>query len=588
MQRAIRVIGRARQPHQTQRAHPDQRPSAGKKPAIRRPAGPSSGGLRDGDELSLHSATARPDLPRVVRALGAAIAVPPIRGAARTAASADHPSVTGGESSMRRSISRGLLGHAVLFMLLVYGSVASAAGLRLTMWPVPTIYTGTSYSTGVSFEKEDRADGIDHVGPFTFRTMLPPGVRYSGFQGVSWTCSAQPDLRDVTCIYSGTLTYWNPGSMSLGINAIVDYGIAPGPVNVIGTLSSAQVPLPPNPVCQASPTTTGCVSTATAYVTSKIQITGWGMNSGWVTAGPVAVWTGPPYEAGQSNAFMVEVHNIGFGQNNSPVTLDLWLPAGVSSTGSGTGSPAWACNPQPTPGHIRCTTAYMYDTLNGFLSLFVQVAPTVAVPGPLYVHAAISNNVQLAPTDCVANPSQLGCGRLQFHTRTPRVATLVAADLWHSPDVVTLGQEFGPVVFEYRNIGEATAGTTNLYLQLPPHVEYRGLLSSSPAATCAAQGSIASGQIVVCQSSGLGSAPYNNGSLSLRLYGGALAASPGPLPVIAAVDLAAAPNPALLQSCAANSAQSFCATDAITTYFPCALQWVDGIFCDGIQTFVRP
>jgi hypothetical protein len=489
---------------------------------------------------------------------------------------------------MRRSISRGLLGHAVLFVLLVYGGVASAAGLRLTMSPAPTIYTGTSYWLAVSFEKEDRADGIDHAGPFTFRTMLPPGVRYTGWQGVSWNCSAQPDLRDVTCVYTGTLTYWNPGSMSLGINAAADYGIAPGPVDITGTLSSAQVPLPPNPVCQASPSTTGCVSATVAYVTSKLQLTGWGMNSGWVTAGPVAVWTGPPYEAGQPNAFVVEVHNIGFGQSNSPVTLDLWLPAGVSWAGSGTGSPAWACIAQPSPGHVRCTTAYMYDTLSGFLSLFVQVAPTVAVPGPLYVHAAISNNVQLAPTDCVANPSQLGCGRLQFHTRIPRVATLVAAAMTHSPNVVTLGQEFGPLVFEYRNIGEANAGATRLYVQLPPHVEYRGVIGASPAATCAAQGALASGQIVVCETRGLGAAPFNQGSLSLRLYGGALAASPGPLPVVAAVDLSAATNLSVLQSCVANPAQSFCATDAITTYFPCALQWVDGIFCDGLQPFVRP
>lgn len=31
-----------------------------------------------------------------------------------------------------------------------------------------------------------------------------------------------------------------------------------------------------------------------------------------------------------------------------------------------------------------------------------------------------------------------------------------------------------------------------------------------------------------------------------------------------------------------------CAVDAITTHFPGALQWVDGIFCDGTRPFVRP
>lgn len=473
-------------------------------------------------------------------------------------------------------------------VLAIAATASSAAGLRLSIWPVPPIHTGTAYHFGVDFEKQDRNDGIVHHGPFTFRTVLPAGVRYVSSQGGLWSCIAQPDLRDVSCTYSGTLDFWNPIASSLGINATVDYGIAPGTATITGTIASAQVPLPANPTCLAPPSTTGCASVATAYVTSVLELTGWGVSTGQVTTGPVATWIGQPLEGGQTNVFVVEVKNTGFGQVNTPVTIDVRLPFGVNYDGLLSGIPVWSCNQQPSPGHVRCSTSYMYDSQVGFLSMRVLVAPDVAVPGPLFAYAAVANDLQAAPTDCVANPSQLGCGRLQFHTRTPRVATLVAADLWHAPDVVTLGQEFGPVVFEYRNIGEATAGNTNLYLQLPPHVEYRGLISSSPAATCAAQGAIASGQVVVCQSSGLGAAPFNQGSLNLRLYGGALAASPGPLPVIAAVDLAAAPNPALLQSCAANPAQSFCAVDAITTYFPCALQWVDGIFCDGIQPFVRP
>jgi hypothetical protein len=183
---------------------------------------------------------------------------------------------------------------------------------------------------------------------------------------------------------------------------------------------------------------------------------------------------------------------------------------------------------------------------------------------------------------------QLGCARLQIPTRTPRIATLVSDGISHNPAVFTLAQEQGPLVIGYRNIGEAAAGSSNVYIQLPPYFEYRGLFSSSPPATCTTQGALASGQIVVCNSSGLGAAPFNLGSLSLRVYAGAQSASPGPVPVRVAVDLATPANAALLNACAANPAQSFCATHGIPTFFPCSAQWADGLFCDGIETFVRP
>ncbi|WP_313915819.1 hypothetical protein [Tahibacter sp.] len=376
--------------------------------------------------------------------------------------------------------------------------------------------------------------------------------------------------------------------MSLGINAVVDYGLAPGPVTLSATLESTQVPLPPNVSCVAQPSVTGCATASTSIVTSKVQITGWGVSNGTVTAGPVAVWTGQPFEAGTQSMIVVETNNIGFGQVNTPVEIDLWLPGGITFDGVVSAIPGFTCQNQSTPGHVRCTTPYMYDSLNSFVSMRVQVPLSVPIPGPLFVHAAVSNDKQLRPTDCVANPMQLGCGRLQIPTRTPRVATLVTDGMSHSPATFTLGQEQGPLVVGYRNIGEASAGSSNIYIQLPPYFEYRGLLSSSPPATCAAQGAIASGQVVVCNTAGLGAAPFNIGSLSLRVYAGAQAASPGPLTVLSAVDLATPANATLLQSCAANPAQSFCAVHGIPTFFPCAAQWTDGIFCDGLQVFVRP
>lgn len=486
-----------------------------------------------------------------------------------------------------RSYLRGLA--AVLLL----GQVASvsAAGLRLYVWPTPPIYSGTSYSFGVSFEKQDRNDGIVHTAPFTFRTTLPAGVDYIGSQGSSWQCSAGgANLRDITCTYNTDLHFLMPQSSSLGINAMVAPSVVPGPVNLVGTVQNAQLPLSPNPICTASPSDSGCVSAATSYVASRVTITGWGMSGGTVTAGPVAVWSGAPFEAGTQNIVVLDTSNSGYSVVNTPVTVDFWLPTGFGFGGLHTGLPSWTCAAQATAGHVRCTTPYMYDTQTGFISLRVNVANDVAVPGPLFVHAAISNNVQAAPADCIANPLQQGCARLQVPTRIPRVAVLVSDGISHSPQIYTLGQEQGPLVVGYRNIGEASSSSSYVYIRLPPQIEFLGLYSSLPNATCTAQGSLASGQIVTCNSSGLGAAPFHLGSLSLRVFAHAGAASPGPLNVLVAVEQAPLANAAaLLQNCAVNPAQSFCAVHAITTFFPCALQFgAEGIFCDGLQPFVRP
>ncbi|WP_257387297.1 hypothetical protein [Tahibacter caeni] len=484
---------------------------------------------------------------------------------------------------MRRPFAVFLIGLAALCAV----PAASAAGLRLTVGPVPTIYSGTTYYFSAGIEKEDRNDGIVHHAPFTFRTTLPPGVEYAGWNG-GWTCSTPPgNRRDVTCVYPTDLNFFNPASGYLQINATVVPTVTPGPVNVVATLESSEVPLPQNPTCAPSPSVTGCASAATSYVQSQIRINDWGYTNGTVTNGPVAVWTGAPFEAGTQNMLVFGVSNSGYGPANTPVTVDLDLPAGFVYAGMFASNPAFGCAAQTPPTHVRCTTPYLIDQGYGFASLRIDVAPDVAVPGPLYVHARVANDAQAAPADCVANPLQTGCGRLQVPTRAPRVPTLVGDSVTHVPATFTLGQEAGPVVVSYRNVGEGNAGATTVYVQLPPYFEYRGVFSASPAATCLSQGQVAAGAVVVCQTAGLLSGGL--GWISLRLLPHAQAASPGPLPVVAAFDLATPSTTAILQSCVANPAQAFCANDAIPTFFPCALQHGDeGIFCDGFQPFVRP
>lgn len=482
---------------------------------------------------------------------------------------------------------RAFLLRALLPLTLLAGS-AQGAGLQLEMWPVPPVYSGTSYNFGVIFAKQDRNDGLVHHAPFTFRTTLPAGMTYSGYNGGNWSCSSAGQV--VTCVYSVDLNFWIPGSSSLGINAMVAPGIALGPMSISGTLESAEVPLPPNPVCTASPALNGCVSVATTAVASKVYFTGWGVSNGTVTSGPVATWTGPPFEAGATGVLMLETHNIGYGQVNTPVAVDLWLPPKMHFDAYVNGIPTWTCQaPQLLPGgdRMRCTTPYMYDSLHSYMSLRVRMDNDLPVPGPLFVHAAISNNVQAAPADCAGNPLQLGCARLQVPTRTPRVPTMVVESVSHSPTVFTLGQEPGPLTIAYRNVGEVAGAASNVHVQLPPHIRYLGTQSASPPMSCSAQGLPASGEVVTC--TGVGMPASLSGYVNLRVFAGAAAASPGPINVLIGVDAAQPAGSGVLSSCAANPAQAFCNVHPITTFFPCAAQWGDeGIFCDGLQVFVRP
>ena len=90
----------------------------------------------------------------------------------------------------------------------------------------------------------------------------------------------------------------------------------------------------------------------------------------------------------------------------------------------------------------------MYQGQTGFASIRTDFAPDIAVPGPLYIHAAIGNTLAPPPTDCVANPVQSGCGRLAVNTRPPSAAYLRFndPDAQHSPAYFTIGQDNGPVV----------------------------------------------------------------------------------------------------------------------------------------------
>lgn len=106
--------------------------------------------------------------------------------------------------------------------------------------------------------------------------------------------------------------------------------------------------------------------------------------------------------------------------------------------------------------------------------------------------------MQAAPANCMA-AAQLGCARLPLHRRTPSVVVLTSDGIATAPATVALGEEATRSV-GYRNVGEAAAASN--VCAPAAYFEHRGLLSSTLAATCSSQGSLAACQIVCrCQRS---------------------------------------------------------------------------------------
>lgn len=471
-----------------------------------------------------------------------------------------------------------------MLVCLAGAGAVHAAGLTMTMWPTPPINTGTQYGFGISFEKTDRNDGIVHAAPFTLRIRIPAGMTLRpAFIGNGWTCPAPPAGATImACTYNTTLTFASPGSASLGINADVPISMPLGPVALNATIESAQVPLPGNVICTTSPSTSGCVEVTTNVVASSLQVTDWGANSGWVANAPVAAWTGPPYEAGTDSAIQVSLRNLGFSQSNTPVTVRISLPIGVSYRSLVSSIPGFACS---AAGQlVTCTTPYMADTQNGYVSIGTRIGYGVAVPGPIYFHAAVGNNVLAPPTDCVANPNQIRCGRLEMPTRAPRMPFLRFATpaVAHTPAIFKLGQDNGPIVASFQNVGDGTASATSALFKLPPGFSYTTLFSSIPALACSASGSVASGQLLTCTGPGLPSG--SSGYVSFGVHLDASTEAPGPVVLLGAIDTSSPASANQLASCANDPSQVNCVWHEIPTVRPCALQYgTEGIYCDGFE-----
>lgn len=472
------------------------------------------------------------------------------------------------------------LAPLLILSMSMLATPCAAAGLSLQLDAPATLYTGTTDALSFVFQKENPGDGLTANPPFTFRLPLPAGITYHGGATTgTWSCAGTAiGAQTIVCSYSGTLTpaQWQGAALTLPIDIAAN--TPPGPLTFNATLESAQYPLPGTPNCTASPSTTGCVTRTSAIGASSLSIVN------WYYPGQVITWPDQPLEGGVQTLVQVGFQNIGYGPGNGTVTLKVELPPRTHFSQAG-GSLSFTCAAQTQGDHqiVTCTTPYMITSQTAYAMLYVNVDPDIATPGPVYFHAAIGNAVQPPPTTCSADPYQPGCGRLAIATRPPRVASLAFNGVQHSPGYFTLGQRNGPLVVNFRNLGEGTASATTVALQLPRGFHYAGILASLPALTCASGGDPATtGQTLSCTGAGLPAS--TTGFVSVNVDLDATTQAPGPVVVLGAIDQSSPASSNTLLACANDPNHAWCFWHEIATFAPCALQYgADGVYCDGFD-----
>ena len=478
--------------------------------------------------------------------------------------------------------------HVFILMALLAGvpSLSHSAGLSLNL-QMPEVSTGTQFNFGATITKTPLGDGLVYTGPFTLHVTLPEGMSMISGGGGNWSCNVQlPDSRGIVCVSTGTLSdpVWGLNFLSLKGYTNIDMPL--GPTTISATLSSPDFPLPPSPACVPSPSTSGCATISPAVAESSIVITGWGNNGI-----PVSTWPAVLEANSTQNSLVVDVRNFGFGASNTPVTLKIKFPQGATFA-SASGLPSWACSAQmEADGELlTCTVPAMFPDQSGYLTFRVNLAADIAVPGPLYFHAAIGNNVVPPPTTCVGDPAQRGCGRLAVNTRAPSAAFLRFSDpdVEHAPAYFTVGQDNGPILVHFSNIGDGLAMNTALQIKLPRGFAYTQNHTSLPAMVCTSSGTLADGPLLTCQGAGL--PPGTSGYISFGVHlDPTLTERPGPVPMVGAIDTSNPANTTLLAACASDPNQINCFWHEIPTFAPCALQHgMDGIYCDGFERLDVP
>jgi hypothetical protein len=460
--------------------------------------------------------------------------------------------------------------------LLCAGSAHSAM-VDMNMVVRNPMGTGTFGAGGINYLQltATNVSGATLTAPITFRTSLPAGmsVTPSSFQSTTFSCSTPITPNDVVCVRN---TNWPAaGSSTITFDIDIAPDFAPvGSTNFIGTIENAQYPLPDPLNCVVSNNViTQCAKRVINIVQSQIHVD------------RITIFNDDILTAGADEQARVRVVNTGYDAGNAPVTMKLYWPTGVTYLSHVNVAPAnWTCSgSNPT----TCTTNNYFPGSNE-PRFSIRVPDSLPIPGPVTIRTEIGNREpQPIPTDCLVNPSQLGCFSASFATEAAPAPILEITSMAHAAATLPIQADAGSITVSYRNVGNLGAGNFYVSLQLPPGFGYASLQAGIGYAltACSASGSVALGQTVKCnRAAGVPVNGSGSGIVRVNIERGYASRIAVPL-VVSAIATAAADtaDPDILLDCASTPDAAHCEHHAVPVSGRC-MDYAEDIYCDGYET----
>ncbi len=306
---------------------------------------------------------------------------------------------------------------------------------------------------------------------------------------------------------------------------------------------------------------------------------------------------GQPFLRGSTGKVDVYMENCpGQTCDGTEVTsVYLRLPPGLSYVSHQGFRPTFVtCTPEalePAGQTIRCTGAGLSGNplaINKYSGVVFDVAVAADAPlgsAPIYV-GLDELPPQGSPTlgQCLQDTAPIWCDVMDLGVATPPVPELVFEGGSYSTGGLAIGDETGTVTAQFRNIGSAAAGRTNIQIQLPRGVFWRsaGNASSPAGFNCSSAGSVDPGLTLSCSST-TALNPGATGFLRIGVNPGVL--TPGAVPVLYSIDSLQAPAAQGLAQCAANPERADCLLLEVPLRNGCeGRHGMDGIFCSGYET----
>lgn len=466
----------------------------------------------------------------------------------------------------------------ILATALLCAGSAHSAMVGMTLNVRDPMGTGTFGAGGINSVSLSAVNvsGATLTAPITFRMTLPEGMSFTPGSSNSGTfvCTAPVTPRDVVCVRN---THWTTAAFSAALSFNIDIAADFAPVGATeftGTMENAQFPLPvPLNCVTTNGGTTQCTKDIVTLLQSQIHVD------------RITLFNDDILTAGADEQARVRVVNTGYDAGNAPVTMKLYWPTGVTYLSHVNVAPAnWTCSgSNPT----TCTTNNYFPGANE-PRFSIRVPDSLPIPGPVTIRTEIGNREpQPIPTDCLVNPSQLGCFSASFATEAAPAPILEITSMAHAAATLPIQADAGSITVSYRNVGNLGAGNFYVSLQLPPGFGYASLQAGIGYAltACSASGSVALGQTVKCnRAAGVPVNGSGSGIVRVNIERGYVSRVAAPL-VVASIATAAADSadPDILLDCASTPDAAHCEHHTVPVSGRC-MDYAEDIYCDGYET----